>query len=69
MSDVLLRALRDHACAALGRAQTEVERARLERWYADYVLRNRAKLLALRLEQTRNPRKRREIVRRALLGG
>jgi hypothetical protein len=64
----VLSALRVHARKILANAHLRAERDRLSREYAEYVLRNRAKLLLVRLGQTSSDTKRREILRQALLG-
>ena len=66
--DAVLSALRVHAQKILAKAQLHAERSRLSKEYAEYVLRNRAKLLVARLGQTSSDTKRREILRQALLG-
>ena len=66
--DAVLAALRVHAQNMLAKAALRGERDRLSRDYAEYVLRNRAKLLVVRLYQTSSDTKRREILRQALLG-
>ena len=66
--EAVLAALRVHAQNMLAKARLRAERDRLSRDYAEYVLRNRAKLLVARLGQTSSDTKRREILRQALLG-
>ena len=66
MSTALLAALLEHARAVVRTARTTAERTRLARQNAEYVLRNRAKLLAARLRQTNDAAKRRAILRREL---
>jgi len=64
----VLAAYRAHAHKLIAAAQSEAQRARLAKEYAECVLRNRAKLLVVRLEQTRDGAARRRILARALLG-
>jgi len=64
----VLAALRLHAQSLAANARSEAERNRLAREHAEYILRNRAKLLAARLGQTESAIKRRDILRQALLG-
>jgi len=64
----VLAALRLHAQSLLAKAEPQAERSRLARAHAEYILRNRAKLLVVRLGQTESAAKRREILRQALLG-
>jgi len=65
MHEAILVACRRHAQALIRRAQTQAERSRLIREHAECVLRNRAKLLAERLQQTNDANKRRQILRHA----
>jgi hypothetical protein len=65
--DVVLSALRVQAKNIVGAAQGEAMRARLRKRYAECVLRNRAKLVFVRLQQTGDDAKRRRILRQALL--
>jgi hypothetical protein len=64
----VLAAYRAHAHKLIAAAQSEAQRARLKKDHAECVLRNRAKLLAVRLQQTRDDAARRRILNRALLG-
>ena len=64
----VLAALRAHAHKMIGSAQSRLARARLRREYAEYILRNRAKLLVVRLNQASNDAARRQTLRKALLG-
>ena len=66
--DAVLAALRVHAHKILANTRLQAEHDRLSREYAEYVLRNRAKLLVERLGQTSSDTKRSEILRQALLG-
>jgi len=66
--DAVLAALRAHARDIKAKARLQAERDRVAQAYAEYVLRNRAKLLVERLGQTGSDTKRREILRQALLG-
>jgi hypothetical protein len=66
--DAVLSALRAQAKNIVEAAQGEAERARLRRDYAEFVLRNRAKLILARLQQTGDDAKRRRILHQALLG-
>ena len=61
MHEAILVAYRRHAQALIQKAQTRAERARLFRENAECVLRNRAKLLVERLQQTNDAHKRRQI--------
>jgi hypothetical protein len=65
MHEAILVAYRRHAQALIRRAQTPTERTRLMREHAECVLRNRAKLLMQRLQQTNDANKRRQILRQA----
>ncbi len=67
MYESLLVRLRAHAARLIALAPTEAQRARWTKDYAECVLRNRAKLLAVRLQQTGDPRKRQDILRQALM--
>jgi hypothetical protein len=58
MPESILVAYRRHAQALIERAQTQTEKARLMRELAECVLRNRAKLLMRRLQQTNDANKR-----------
>jgi hypothetical protein len=51
--DAVLAALRVHAQNMATKARLRAERDRLSREYAEYVLRNRAKLLVVRLRPAR----------------
>ena len=62
------QALRLHAQSLLAKARPQAERNRLAREHAEYILRNRAKLLVERLGQTESAVNRRDILRQALLG-
>jgi hypothetical protein len=64
----VLAAYRAHAHKIISAAQTEAQRARLMRAHAECVLRNRAKLLVERLQQTGDDAARRRILKQALLG-
>jgi hypothetical protein len=66
--DAVLSALRAQANTIIGAAQGEAERARLRKEHAECVLRNRAKLILIRLRQTGDDAKRRRIFRQATLG-
>jgi hypothetical protein len=66
--DAVLSALRAQANNIVAAARGEAERARLRRDHAEYVLRNRAKLILVRLQQTGDDAKRRRILRQSLLG-
>ena len=66
--DAVLSGLRSQARNIIEAAQGDVTRARLRKEYAECVLRNRAKLLVMRLQQTADERKRRQILRQSLLG-
>jgi hypothetical protein len=66
--DAVLAAYRAHAHTLIGAAQTQAQRARLMREYAECVLRNRAKLLVVRLRETRDDAARRRILNQALRG-
>jgi len=65
--DAVLSAFRFQAQGIVGTARTEAEQARLRKEYAECVLRNRAKLLVIRLQQTSDESVRRRILRQALL--
>ena len=65
--DAVLSAYRAQAQRLIAAARSEIERSRLQRQYAECMLRNRAKLLVIRLEQTRDEAARRRILRQALL--
>jgi hypothetical protein len=67
MYESILVRLRSHAARLVELAPTETQRALRAKEYAECVLRNRAKLLAARLEQTGDPRKRQKILSQALL--
>ncbi len=67
MYEMLLVQLRAHAARLIALAPSQTQRARRTKEYAECVLRNRAKLLAVRLQQTVDPRKRQKILRQALL--
>jgi hypothetical protein len=67
--ETVLSALRIQANNIVGTAQGEAERARLRKEYAECVLRNRAKLIQARLQQTGDEAKRRRILRQSLLLG
>jgi len=66
--DAVLAALRAHAHNIIGSARSRLDRGRLRKEYAECVLRNRAKLLVMRLNQTSNDAARRQILRKTLLG-
>lgn len=66
--DAVLSGLRSQAKTIVEAAQGDATRARLRKQYAECVLRNRAKVILIRLQQTANERKRRQILRQALLG-
>jgi hypothetical protein len=66
--DAVLAAYRAQAKKLIAATQTQTERARLMREHAECVLRNRAKLLVVRLQQTRDDAARRRILNQALLG-
>jgi hypothetical protein len=66
--EAVLAAYRAQANNLISAAQTEAQRARLMKEHAECVLRNRAKLLVVRLEQTRDEAARGRILRQALLG-
>jgi hypothetical protein len=65
MDEAILVAYGRHAQALIRRAQTQTEKAWLMREHAECVLRNRANLLAERLQQTNDAHKRRQILRQA----
>ena len=60
--DAVLSALRVQAQKIKASARYRAERDRLSKQYAEYVLRNRAKLLVVRLGQTSDDTKRRWIL-------
>jgi len=64
--EAVLSALRVHAQKIKARARYRAELDRLSKQYAEYVLRNRAKLLVVRLGQTSDDTKRRRILEQAL---
>jgi hypothetical protein len=66
--NAVLAALRAHAHQMIGSARSRLDQARLRRDYGDCILRNRAKLLVMRLNQTSNDAARRQILRKALFG-
>lgn len=66
--DAVLLGLRSQARNIVEAAQGDAMRARLRKQYAECVLRNRAKLILIRLQQTADERKRRQILRQTLLG-
>ena len=66
--EAVLAAYRAQASNLISAAQTEAQRARLMREHAECVLRNRAKLLVVRLGQTDDETARRRILKQALLG-
>jgi hypothetical protein len=66
--NAVLAAYRAHASNLIATAQTEGQRARLLKEYAECVLRNRAKLLVVRLEQSGSDAARRRILNQAFLG-
>ena len=66
MYESILVRLRSHAAHVVALARTEPQRAQRTKEYAECVLRNRAKLLAVRLQQTGDPRKRQKILSQAL---
>jgi hypothetical protein len=65
MPESILVAYRRHAQALIQKARTQTEKAQLMREHAECVLRNRAKLLMQRLQQTNDANKRRQILRQA----
>ncbi len=67
MYESILVRLRSHAARLIALAPTEAQRARRTKEYAECVLRNRAKLLAVRLQQTGDSKKRQEILGQALI--
>ena len=66
--DAVLVALRAHAHKMIGSARSRLDQARLRQAFAECVLRNRAKLLVVRLNQTSNDAARRQILLTTLLG-
>ena len=64
--DAVLSALRVQAQKIKARARYRLEHNRLSKQYAEYVLRNRAQLLVVRLDQTSDDTKRRRILEQAL---
>jgi hypothetical protein len=64
----VLAAYRAHAHKLIAAAQPEAQRARLAREHGECVLRNRAKLLVVRLEQTCDDAARRRILNATFLG-
>jgi hypothetical protein len=64
----VLAAYRAQVKKLIATAQTQTECSRLMREHAECVLRNRAKLLVVRLQQTRDDAARRRILNQALLG-
>jgi len=66
--DAVLSGLRSQAKNIVETAQGDAMRARLRKEHAECVLRNRAKLIIVRLQQTADERKRRQILRQSLLG-
>ena len=67
MYESILVRLRSHAARLIALAPTKAQRARRMKEYAECVLRNRAKLLAVRVQQTGDPRKREKILSQALI--
>ena len=67
MYESILVRLRSHAARLIALAPSRAERAKRAKEYAECVLRNRAKLLAVRLQQTGDLRKRQKILSQALL--
>ena len=67
-NDAVLSGLRSQAKTIIDAAEGQPIQARLRKEYAECVLRNRAKLILVRLQQTADERKRRQILRQALLG-
>jgi hypothetical protein len=63
----VLAAYRARAKNLIAAAETQTERSRLMKEHAECVLRNRAKLLVVRLQQTRDDAARRRILNQALL--
>jgi hypothetical protein len=66
--EAVLAAYRVQASSLISAAQSEAQRAKLMKMHAECVLRNRAKLLVVRLEQTDDDAARRRILKQALLG-
>ena len=66
--NAVLAAYRAQAKKLIAAARTQKECARLMTEHAECVLRNRAKLLVVRLQQTRDDAARRRILNQALLG-
>lgn len=66
--DAVLAAFRAQARNIIAAARTHGERAKLQKAYAECVLRNRAKLVIVRLAQTGDEMTRRRIFIQALLG-
>jgi hypothetical protein len=64
--NAVLVALRSRAKNLIAAARNERDRARLEREYAECVLRNKAKLIVMRMRQTGIEQIRQHIFRRAL---
>lgn len=67
MYESILVRLRSHAVRFVELAPTETQRARRAKEHAECVLRNRAKLLTIRLQQTGDPTRRQKILTQALL--
>jgi hypothetical protein len=67
MYESILVRLRSHAARLVALAPIETQRAQRAKEYAECVLRNRAKLVAARLQQTDDPKKRQKILSQALL--
>jgi hypothetical protein len=67
MYEMILVQLRAHAARLIELAPSQVQRARRSKEYAECVLRSRARLLAIRLQQTGDTRKQQQILRQALL--
>ena len=67
MYESILVRLRLHAARLIELAPSRAQKARRTKEYAECVLRNRARLLAIRLQQTDDPRKRQKILSQALL--
>jgi hypothetical protein len=65
MDEVILVAYRRQAHALIQLAQTRAQKERAAKENAECVLRNRAKLLAQRLSETKDAAKRRKILRQA----
>ena len=62
----VLSALRSQSQKLISVARNERDRARLKRQYAECVLRNRAKLIVVRMQQTSVETIRQHILRQAL---